>query len=69
MATKPFATKPGADTGTAIEREFPSQFPLMRVNFIMMIAAAVVIVLEDLSCPGGRGVIPTPAVSVHESSL
>lgn len=53
MATKPFATKPGADTGTAIEREFPSQFPLMRVNFIMMIAAAVMIVLGFCLMLGG----------------
>ena len=53
MATKPFATKPGADTGTAIEREFPSQFPLMRVNFSMMIAAAVMIVLGFCLMLGG----------------
>lgn len=53
MATKPFASKPGVDSEAAIERELTSQFPLMRVNFIMMIVAAVMIVLGFCLMLGG----------------
>lgn len=53
MAKKPFSTSPAADAGQSIERELPSQFPLTRVNFIMMIISGVMIVLGFCLMLGG----------------
>jgi hypothetical protein len=51
MAKKPL-NQP-ADAGVQIEREQPSQFPLTRTNFIMMIVAGVMIVLGFCLMLGG----------------
>lgn len=53
MANKPSVTTSATGADSALERELLSQFPLTRVNFIMMIVAGVMIVLGFCLMLGG----------------
>ncbi len=53
MVKKNSTFQSASDPQSALERELPSQFPLTRTNFILMIVAGVMIVLGFCLMLGG----------------
>ncbi len=61
MATKSPATGSSAPTpdNSGLERENPSQFPLVKTNFILMAVAAIMIVVGFALTAGGASADPS----------